>query len=171
MTKAQKKKNTSIEGTKLEPKAKLEPVDRPLYKLGLNGFQQAEFARQFLRILPDHTHTVADTLRPEYWAHVAEKLQITDRIEALWKDNTRFAEYIVIDKGPQWVKVVLIADVDFTKVKESKAPEQKTNFKVEYGNHEVKYVVVRLSDNTRISDGHKDREAAEAWLADHRKSY
>jgi hypothetical protein len=149
MTKAQKKKNTSIEGTKLEPKAKLEPVDRPLYKLGLNGFQQAEFARQFLRILPDHTHTVADTLRPEYWAHVAEKLQITDRIEALWKDNTRFAEYIVIDKGPQWVKVVLM----------------------EYGNHEVKYVVVRLSDNTRISDGHKDREDAEAWLADHRKSY
>tara|TARA_R110000751_G_scaffold146443_2_gene250414 strand:- start:140 stop:655 length:516 start_codon:yes stop_codon:yes gene_type:complete len=170
MSKPLKKTPPNVAGTKLEPKGKFKPVEDAVKKLSGSGIKQADFARQLLRILPEQNHTVEDTLRPEYWAHVAPKLQITDKIEALWKDNTRYAEYIVVDKGTQWAKVVLISDVDFSKSKETKAPKQPTQFAVSYGNHEVKYIVTRLSDGERMSKDHKTQEDAEAWMAEHRKS-
>lgn len=170
MAKARKKVNDDLKGTKLEPKGKLKPVKTTVKKLHTNNLKQAEFARQNFRILPESDHTVADTVRPEYWAHVAAKLVITDRIEALWKDSTRFVEYIVTDVGPQWAKVVIINDVDLTKAEESKAPEKATEFEVSYGNNQDRYIVTRLSDGLRISKDHQTRDAAELWLSEHKKS-
>jgi len=155
---------------KLKPKSKLEPVKNPVHKLSVGSFKVAEYARQFLRVIPSEHHTINDTLKPEYWAHVSTKLQITDRVEAIWADNTKFAEYIVVDVGPQWAKVVITNEVDLSKASKSKEPEKPNEYEVKYGNHITKYVVVRLSDNMKISQDHANKEAAEQWLAEHKKS-
>ncbi len=171
MAKALKKQNAKdIKGTKLEPKGKFKPISNPIQKLTVARFKQAEFARQFLRVIPAEKHTVEDTLKPEYWANVTDKIQITDRIEAIWEDNSIFAEYIVTDVGPTWAKVILINEVDLTKAKVSTPPEKPSEYKISFGGNLLRHVVVRLSDGKRISEDHATSEAAEQWLSDHKKS-
>ena len=167
---AKQKTKLDLTGTKLAPKNKLKPVENPVHKLHLNRFKKAEFHRQYFHITPAAKDTVKDTLRPEYWAHVADKLAITDRIEALWEDGTKFTEYKVLDKGPAWAKVVIINNVDLSKAETSDTPEAETAYLVEYGNHQVKYIVTRISDKMRVSQDHPTKEAAEQWLTEHRKS-
>lgn len=165
-----KKQAASLKGTKLEPKGEVVLKKNPVRKISLLNFKQAEFARQFIRILPDETHTIKDMLRLEYWAHISTRLQIGDRIEAFWDDSSRFAEFIVLDVGPQWAKVALLSEVDLTKKVKEQTPGATKQFEVKWGGNLVKYTVLRLSDKVQVSKDHATRESAEKWIAQHNET-
>ena len=164
------KEKVDLKGTKLEPKGKLKPVKNAVKKISIHKLQRAEFARQHLRILPSPDHTLEDTLKPEYWAHVTNKVVVSDRIEALWEDSSKFVEYIVLDVGSQWVKVAKISEVDLSKTDKAPAPEQESEYEIKWADISTKYTIIRLSDGQRMSDGHKTKDSANAWLAEHKKS-
>jgi hypothetical protein len=171
MTKAKRKEVADLEGTKLEPKAnKMKPIEKPVRKLNLKRFKQAEFHRRYFHITPTETETIEDTLKAEYWANVAEQIDISDRIEALWEDSSKFAEYVVLDKGAAWLRVALINKANLTKSKQSSAPELPDEFKISHSGHQDKYIVVRMSDGVRVSQGHQTQESAEKWLVEHRQA-
>lgn len=139
-------------------------------KLTASRFQGAEFARHLFRATPAASHDVRDTLHPEYFSTFANQIALTDKIEAVWDDNSKYAEYLVIDKGPNWVKVKLLVLVDLSKAPSVAAPDPaESDYEVLFLNNHEKHCVIRKSDNKAIKRHLATKQEAEAFLADYLK--
>lgn len=153
MTASQKKESTKKDSVK---------------KLHISRFKNSEFARQSWFTTPAQGDSVEDTLKPEYWSHVAASVAINSEIKALWEDGSRYAEYVVLRKGSNWLNVALINEVDLTK-KSKKTEKKDEEYEVYFINQHHKFGVRRVSDNKQLKKGIETRDAAEEWLASHRK--
>jgi len=130
--------------------------------------QPAEYIRQDMIVRPEVGTTLEEMLAPEYWAHVAKRLKVYDRIEVRGAYGEWWAELLVrvVEDFSVVVHVLRVerfgADVPG---EESAIPD---GFKI-YGRGRAGWIVKRLADNLDISEGHKSREFAAAWLRDHVK--
>ena len=72
-------------------------------------FFHAEFVqkRYVCKIPADLTFD--EVLKPAFWTHVGQLLRQWDRIEVRPEDATYVAELVVIDAGPLFAKVALVA--------------------------------------------------------------
>lgn len=157
---------------KLAPKPRNKrPVKQQVNKLKTNRRELADFKRQFHSITPEAAHSVEDTLKPEYWAHVAPNFRIGDRIEAIWEDGSKFLEYTVMETGEAWVKVVVINEVKLTKdgkAEQKDEVEVKQDYKAKYINRHSGWGVIRTSDNVRLEENLDSKEAAENWISEYK---
>lgn len=108
-------------------------------------------------------HTREDLLQPSYWAHVATLLAPFDRIECRSETGEWFSDLVVVSAGRNYAVMRELQHVDFTD-QPAAAPQA-----VESKHHIVwkgpkKFVVVRNSDKSIISEGHHTRTDAQLAL-------
>lgn len=106
---------------------------------------------------------LARVLESDYWTH-CKMLKAKDRIEAIAKDGTWFADLLVVNVGQQGAKLKVLHYVGLTENKQEAMSAD--GFKVEFaGRH--KWRVVRLQDHEVMHSGEDSRESAQAWLNAH----
>jgi hypothetical protein len=108
-------------------------------------------------------------LKPEFWAHVAQKLRPGDFIFAEAEDGTFIAELYVRNAGHNWATVFEIMHHDFEELT-SIGDETIPGFEIKWRGRVQKHVVVRLSDGQIMTQGLSLKQEAVAWLADYAKS-
>jgi hypothetical protein len=117
-------------------------------------------------------NTTRDTLlKPDFWAHVANKLRVNDRIEVFYEDGSAFAELTITSLGRNWVKVFELRYVSLTpKLPEALKTQAKypDGYDVQYKGPSKKWTVLRGSEV--IKDGCQEKPEAEAWLDEHIKT-
>lgn len=139
------------------------------HKLRTNRFGNALTKRQHFRAMPEESHTIEDTLKPEYWAHIARLVSSSAIIEAFWEDGSRYAEYVVTAFSDAGLAVVLLRDVDLTKANATTDIDETDQFEVKFVNHHTGWCVIRKADNRTVSKDHKTKDAAYEWLATNKK--
>jgi len=127
------------------------------------NIEEAAYERNVWQVKPAIKATIKDLLEPSYWAHVAKRMKAGDRIEAIPDDRHYYAEFFVLAASTNWVKLVLMREVELVKDNETTATE---GFVVEFaGNHRWR---VRQGDEI-LTKGHDDKPAATKWLTEHMK--
>ncbi len=154
--------------TATAPEVKTAEVVKPKIapRLTPDRIKGAEFARVVYAITPAAGTEVEHLFKPEYWAHVANKLQPHSRIEAISEENTWFAELLVISSGPSWAKVRLLryAQLEDTFVGETTS---ENLYEVTWGGVKARFRVVRKSDKVVIKEGFTTKIEAHKWMQDY----
>jgi len=139
-------------------------------KLTQDRFTPAEFARTIHAVTSQPDTKFEDTLKPEYWTHVASKMRAKDRIELTAEDGTWFAELFVVAAAANWAKVSVLRFVELAEAKpgtKSSTPEQ---FVASWGGPKNLWRVNRKSDKALLKDGFESKELAQAWITEHEAS-
>ena len=109
---------------------------------------------------------------PEYWLDLTASLPVIpyDTINAVWADNSMWAQVLVVDCDRSWgAKVVELRKIDFDK-SEAKPVEVPPGYLIEWRGMSDKHVIVRKSDGAVIRNGIKRREDAVIALMEHLKT-
>ena len=127
----------------------------------------AENSRNIWRVFVANGTTPQDIVQPQFWAHLASRLQAGDRIEVEPEDSTWLAELRVIDSGPQYAKVqIRKPDADGVSRFEALGSSD-TGLPSGYSfshNASSKWRVVRDSDQKVLKDGLATKADAVTWL-------
>lgn len=125
-------------------------------------FKLAEYARATHHVTPEPGTPLKEMLKPEYWAHVARKMKVGDRIEVDAEERTWFAELYVRGVSAAAVSVAVLRHIEFNKPDSEEAGEAECSAK-----HAGRGVwrVIRNADKAIVQDGFQTKEAAEAWIA------
>jgi hypothetical protein len=133
--------------------------------------QGAEFASQIWRATPEDDVTIEDTLKAEYWCNLVGKFDPGHKIEAVWADNSKFAEYLVLSVGTAWVKVALLRVCHLKEevgaLVSVNIPEEvkSKDYKIEFSGPK-KWAVFRISDGERMKADFNTEQEAKLWVAD-----
>jgi hypothetical protein len=110
-----------------------------------------------------------EILKPEFWAHVAQKLAPGDFIIAESEDGTFLAELYVRNRGHNWATVFPLRHHNFDELS-SVGDEAIPGFEIMWKGRVQKHVVVRKADGQIMASGMSLKQEAVAWLADYAKS-
>jgi hypothetical protein len=140
--------------------------------LNSKRFGNSEHKRTIWDADAAHGDTIADLLRPDYWANIARNLKPKDRIEVICEDNSYFAELYVFEAGSNYAKVGLLRYEVFA---ENAAQHGFTNqgtpeYEISHGGNFHKWRVIRVSDKEVLNSQLPTQKAAEDWLFEYRKS-
>ncbi len=116
--------------------------------------------------IPDG-HTLADMLRPDYWAHVAQDMNKSwpDKINCYFADGSRYVELLVKQADRLWAKVVVLVDVDLkTTQSNNDAAGTFDNHKVEFKGGVKKWSVIHKDTGEYVKDGFRTEAEAVTWL-------
>lgn len=128
--------------------------------------------------LVDYTHTVsegtefADLLKPEYWAHVAQKLRPHTLIKVIPEDGSYWAELLVLSCDRLWAKVFVMRHYDLTEAIENDeaTASRLVEFEIQWKGPVKKHVVIRKSDRSILAEGIQTKGEAQLWLDGHLKT-
>lgn len=136
---------------------------RPAFPRILDGqLPASEFARNVWIAKPEPHVTKNDMLRPVFWSHVAKKLRVGDRIEALSSDTTWFAELIVRAVAGLEVIVGELRHIQFDSI----GTRNAADYEVKWVSPTIGFRVTRLDDKAVVKEGLKSKEAVAAWMAE-----
>lgn len=137
-------------------------------KLSEQNFKLANYTNNRWSVVPGDGVPFDALLAPEYWAHVARKLQPGDTIEVHAVDGTYFAELYVRSASRLEARVAVLHKTVFdTQASEASSDD---GLIVRFRNHVAKWAVIRTTDNEIMKSGFTTREVAEEWLRDRRKA-
>lgn len=132
--------------------------------LAPDRMQVGDFVRQWVCVTVEVGTKPEWLLDPQFWAHVANKVRPYDRIEVRCDDGEFFAEYLVLQRGPQWLQV---RQLSMHKLGADIADDaESTKHKVMWCGPKLKFCVIRKADQARVQEGIDDK--AEAYSAAHR---
>lgn len=112
--------------------------------------------------------TLEDCLKPEFWAHVAHKLQPQGRIVVDAADGSFSAQLKVQDASRLAAVVTVEWKSERGAVARAERPEEA--FAVAFVNNKVKWRVIRKSDNVVMSENHATEELAREAVHGHIKA-
>lgn len=133
-------------------------------KILKNRLTEAEFTRVVWTASPEQGTTLADMVKPEYWAHVAKYLKPGFRIEVMPEDGAWFAELYVRAVKEQAAVVHVLRAVTFDEAEPASADAQ--SYYAKFCGPVAKWRVMRKSDNHVMAEGLETRPQAEQWIAD-----
>jgi hypothetical protein len=128
----------------------------------------SDHKRQDWVVDAEEGHTIEQVLDPMYWAHVAPRFSLYDRVEVRVDTGEWMLELIVIQTGRNFARVHVAAKHDFT-ASASAAPKQSIKHKVEFKGTHKKYCVIRIADSALLQEGLQTREQANEWLANYER--
>lgn len=131
---------------------------------------RAEHKRNDWVIDVPETLTPEDLLVPGYWAHVSGDMSPLDKIEARWEDGSKIAHYRVIFAERTYAKVKLLHVEDLEAPEEGSAPADSLLHEIAWKGPMKRFAVIRKTDRAIVSDGHRDRAAAVAWMMQHERT-
>lgn len=130
--------------------------------------REAEYRRTTWDLTAEKGVDPKAILQPSFWAHVAGRLKVGDRIEVTAFDGSWLAELIVRSKPvgrATEAKVAMLHFHDLQKAdKAAKELTEEEGVEVVYKGPTLKFCVVRKSDKTIISERHDTREEAQAVI-------
>jgi hypothetical protein len=135
-------------------------------------FSDAEFTHRTFRAQPEHTDTFTDTLKADYWKHVARFLKPGSIIQAVWEDNSLFAEYLVLDvqEGGTGAKVAALRKEPLICFDDGIYVGKDTDFRIEFGGNFHKWRAVRTSDGEVVIKQALSQLDCQNRLAEYRKA-
>jgi hypothetical protein len=135
-------------------------------------FTDAEFSHRVFRAQPEHTDETTDTLKAEYWKHVARFLQTGSIIQAVWEDNSKFAEYLVLDvyPGGTGAKVALLRSEVLVCFEDGIYVGKENEYRVEFGGNFHKWRAIRTSDGYPVVEKALSELDCKNKLAEYRKA-
>lgn len=142
-----------------KPARREEPVLMP------ERCQLAEYKRRDWVADVEVGRSVADVLKPSYWAHMAPQFQPYDHIEARADDGKWVAFLIVQYCEKSYAKVVIDRVIEFKE--NAEVPSASVAFKVDWKGPHYRFAVIRNSDSQMIHSGCKTREEASEWMKNH----
>lgn len=122
----------------------------------------AEQARNTWRVTVPSGTPIEDAVKPGYWAHVATKLRIYDRIEIMPDDGTWIADALVRDVGRHSATLAILSHWEL----------EPLSIVGDLGDFEIEHLaslgwcVRRKSDGSRVSERHATKSAAAVWVAE-----
>lgn len=136
-------------------------------KILKNRLTEAEFSRVVWSAVPESGTTLADMVKPEYWAHVAKFLKPGARIEIQPEDNSWFAELYVRTVKEQSAVVQVLRAVTFDEAPPAQATD-KTGpaYFAKFCGPAAKWRVYRTVDNAVMAEKLDTREQADQWITD-----
>lgn len=136
----------------------------------------AEHAHQTFVAAPETGTPFEALLDSKYWAHYSVnpnmEMKPGDMILVKPEDGTYFAELIVRTKYRGGVVVVALRKVDLSEtVRSEKAVQiaEDPEYDLKHSGPVKKWRVIRKLDKRELVSGLDTREAAEQWLAEHKK--
>lgn len=142
---------------------------KPVRALVESDMQLAEFNTVRYRVTPKSGVLPGDLLQPEYWSHVARKLSPLTEIRAICQDGSWMADYIVLNSGMNWAKVMKIGE---WQLQDSSPTPTAAGYETEWAGPVHKHRVVRTVAGRKdiLQHGFATDMAASAWLAEHLKA-
>lgn len=131
------------------------------------SLQLAQHRRNVWSIIVQENVGISDILKPEFWAHVAERLKSRDRIEVMAIDNSFYAELFVLNTGNQWAAVDLLVEKRFISEEEAgelSVHEKAQDFYIKFCGPVAKWCVLRKSDKASMKTQFEVKPEAEKWL-------
>ena len=146
------------------PDRKIQPIEEARIKSG-------DFVRAFYVATAFDNTRPEDLLRPEYWAHFAQKLKLRDRIEVWANDASWVAEVVVLGatKNAADVRLLRVDYIDPYQP-EGATSDHLKSYDVRYRGLHSQWSVVRLADNALVHEGEGSKAAADKWLSEHLKA-
>lgn len=134
-------------------------------KIMEKDFKEADFSRQIFRASPPEGTKLDDLLEPEYWAHVARRVNPHDIIEVVPVDGSFFARFFVLNVGKLSVKLYKLEYCELNAAPVgSAAPKATSLFEPKFSGP-LKWNVIRKSDKQVVSSKpFQTREEAEEWI-------
>ena len=108
-----------------------------------------------------------DLLKPDYWAHVANRMRPFDRIEVRADDGSYFAELLVVSVDRNWAKVKGLQYVSLVDESVGYEPGGSKDYLVKWRGPHRKWSVLRMSDNAILKDECQTQAEAQLWLNGH----
>lgn len=142
---------------------------KPSAPLKLARFAEADGVRRAWAVTPETGVTQEDILRPEFWAHVWEKLRPLDRIEVRAEDGSFWAELLVVDRRRAWVRVKMIHYVPIGTLAPTDVIDMD-ELSIRYMGPHWKWAVVRKKDSEMVIKGFSDKLAAHQAAAEYQKA-
>ena len=147
------------------------PVRKPPTALSPERFKNAEFERQVHVANADEGTQPGDLLSADYWSHAAAQMKPWDRIEVRANDGTWFAELLVLDVNRNWAKVAMLSLTKLTSIDVSQSGAQAAMpYRVEYKGPQLKWVVIRKTDQEVVHSGETSVEGATLWMNERMKA-
>ena len=147
-------------------KPEAEKSERP--SVSEQRLRQAEFTYERWRLIVENGTTIEDLKRPGFYAHIARQMRTGSIIEVMPDNGSYFAELLVRDVGPQYVKVGLLREVTLETVEVgSKA---FPGYTAEYTGEHLKWRVIRESDRKELKSGLATQGDAFSWISNHLKA-
>ena len=153
-----------------------EPVKEHPPIAGINParMESAEYKRTTWVAIATPGSTPIDLMRPEYWAHVAEKMKVWDKIEIRANDGAWYAEVVVVDVSRQWARINPLLVVDLTtkdvSMSQAAAMNKAAQYTVVHRGEHCKWSVVRNSDMQVVHEFEETQAGAMAWMTDRQKA-
>lgn len=141
---------------------------KPVIKLRGADMTEAEVKRTSFVATAAMGVTVKDMLNPIYWANVARRLKIRDRIEVMAEDGSFVAEFMVIERHNAAAKVVTIFYLELRKKDVAEVVEE--DYTLKYRGINKRWSVIRNADSVVLHEGSDSKELAAAWLSEHKKA-
>lgn len=130
-------------------------------------FKLADYERNLWVVTPDAGTTLAEVMKPEFWAHCSHAMKPFDKIEVRAEDESYYAELLVRSAGKNWAVTSILAHVDLDQ-KAVHAPDE--DYAVGWGGPHQKHRVVRKRDAAVVFQGGNSADEARAWLNEHLKA-
>ena len=132
-----------------------------------NSFKLAEYDWPVFNILPEPGTTIAETLEPEYWAHVSKRLVQGTKIEVRPKDGAYFATLYVakLDKSGLVPEVRMgVLNYGELNAKQETCAKKAETYKVVWRGDKAKHTVTLVASNEVVKDGFPSKKDAEDWI-------
>jgi hypothetical protein len=112
--------------------------------------------------------SLEECLDPAFWAHEAPQLQPLDKIELRSEDGSWIA--IAYVRFCERNYALLVLDRVINMSGERSAPAASIKHRVEWKTTQLRYCVIRNSDDKVLQSGMRSKVDAERWLIDYEKS-
>lgn len=131
-------------------------------------FTLAEYRNVTYTVEPEQGTPFEAVLKPEYWAHVAQKLRVWDRIMVRAEDGTYWGELLVINCGHLYARVHVLKKVELGADATKPLEVLPAGYEVKFQGPKLKWVVLRGAD--RLAATLESEHAAQGWVFEHIKS-
>jgi len=144
---------------------KVQPIEESRIKSG-------DFVRACYMATAFENTEPTDLLKPEYWAHFAQKLRLRDRIEVWANDASWIADVVVLGatKNAADVRVLRVDYLDNVP-QTGDQPDGLKSYEVRYRGIHSQWSVIRVADNAVVHEGEGSRAGADTWLINHLKAF
>lgn len=107
-------------------------------------------------------------MKPEYFAHVGNRLRPFDTIRLMAEDGSFYADTVVASAGQGFAKLVMVNIVQMAS-EETSFEAEPTAF-VKWGGPHGKWQVIRTSDKMKLKDGFDEKADAEKYATDYART-
>lgn len=127
----------------------------------------SEMARQEWVATAEFGTLLTDLTKPEFFAHMAQRMQIYDHVEVIAEDGSWIADLIIMNKGSNWTQNHIKYKHEF-KAEEVQQGLNEPEYRISWKGPHLMFCVERIADNARIKEK-MTREEAQLWLRDFEK--